>query len=285
MRAEPLHQRLGVRPRQISHRPKAGFQETRRHCRPDAWKDAHGSWSKEGLGLAGPDHGEASGLVEVRSNFCEKLVGGKTDRDGKSRLVLDLRLQFRQCYGWRRLVQPLGAGKVHPGLVERQVLNERRQARGHAKDALAFRAVLVEVRLDHHRLWAKLQGPEHGHRRTHALNAGDVAAGRHDPALAPADDHGLVAKFWSVAFFDGCIKSVAVHVGYAKLRQLLMRYDPRRAACGAAPARRLALPKAVATEGQHQPGSSGQSQAAPRTPDESPCTALRTGVVNTSENV
>ncbi len=59
----------------------------------------------------------------------------------------------------------------------------------------------------------------------------------------------------------------------------LVGHDARRGAGRAAPDGLLALPEAIAAERLHGRDSSGQSQAAPRTPDESPWTAFRTGVV------
>ena len=59
----------------------------------------------------------------------------------------------------RRAVQPLGARKVEPGLVQRQRLDQRRQRRAHAADRAGSRAVLGEVRLDDHGLRAELPAP------------------------------------------------------------------------------------------------------------------------------
>jgi hypothetical protein len=51
---------------------------------------------------------------------------------------------------------------------------------------------LLHVRFDHHRIRAGIERLEHRHRRAHAMNPGDVAAGGDHAAFAAADDHRLV---------------------------------------------------------------------------------------------
>src|SRR6185369_6182631 len=115
------------------------------------------------------------------------------------------------------------------------------------------------------------------------LDPGDVAAGGDHPALAPADDHRLVPQLRPVTLLHRGVEGVAVHVGDGEAGELLVRHHARRGAVRASAHRGLALPEAVAAERLHGTGSSGQSQAAPRTPEESPCTAWRIGVSKTSE--
>src|SRR5207244_2882277 len=110
-----------------------------------------------------------------------------------------------------------------------------------------------------------------------------VAAGGDHAAFSAADDDRHIPQLRPVALLDTRVEGVAIHVGDGQGPQVLVRHDPRAGAGRAAADRLLALPEAVAAEGFH--GSSGQSQAAPRTPEEWPCRALRTGVVKTSEKV
>ena len=63
-----------------------------------------------------------------------------------------------------------------------------------------------------------LQRLEHRHGRAHALDAGDVAGGRDDAALAAADDHRLVGQLRIVALLDRRIEGVAVDMGESSLR-------------------------------------------------------------------
>ena len=83
---------------------------------------------------------------------------------------------------------------------------------------------------DDDRLGAGLQRLEHRHGRAHALDAGDVAGGRDDAALAAADDHRLVLQLRIVALLDRRIEGVAVDMGEMQLAELGMVEQPRAAA-------------------------------------------------------
>ena len=74
------------------------------------------------------------------------------------------------------------------------------------------------------------EGLEHGHRRVHAVSAGDVAAGSHHAPVAAADDHGDVAKLRPVALLDRGIEGVAVEMGNREIVQLAVAEDARRSA-------------------------------------------------------
>ena len=95
----------------------------------------------------------------------------------------------------RRLaVQPLGAGEVEERLVDRDRLDQRRQRLHHGAHLAADADIFLHVRRDDDRLRAGFERLEHRHGRAHALDAGDVAGGRDDAALAAADDHRLVLQ-------------------------------------------------------------------------------------------
>ena len=68
---------------------------------------------------------EAARLVEVGGDLGQELVVGEADRGGDAELALDARLQAGEEDGGRRVVQPLGAGEVEEGLVERERLDRR----------------------------------------------------------------------------------------------------------------------------------------------------------------
>ena len=119
-------------------------------------------------------------------------------------------------------------------------------------------------------------GLEHGHGGSARHRAsGDIAGGRDDAALAAADDDRLVADGRIVALLDAGIEGGAVDMGDGKLIQLVVNEDPGRAAGRAA----LGLPvdsrQAIPAKAVQSASSGRQSQAAPRTPLESPYRAGR----------
>ena len=61
-------------------------------------------------------------------------------------------------------------------------------------DLAARDAVLLHVRLDHHRVGAGFERLEHRHGGAHAVGARHIAGGRHDAAPAAADDDRLVGE-------------------------------------------------------------------------------------------
>ena len=74
---------------------------------------------------------------------------------------------------------------------------------------------------------AELPGLEHGHGRTHAGLAGNVAAGGDHPALATTDDQRLVEQAWVVALFDRGIECVAVDMRDGEFEEFLVCDDAR----------------------------------------------------------
>ena len=89
-----------------------------------------------------------------------------------------------------------------------------------------------------HRFGAQLQGFEHGHGRTHAVDARDIARGRHHAALAAAHDHRLITQGRVVALFHAGIERVAIHVGDTEVEQFRARHNPAAMAGRANAARR-----------------------------------------------
>ena len=140
----------------------------------------------------------------------------------------------RQRLGRAHAVQPLGAGKIEKGLVDRQWLDQRRQLEHALAHLAADGDVFRHVRLDDHGRGAAALGLEHRHRRSDAVGSRDVAGGRHHAALSPADDHRLVGDRGIVAFLDGCVKGVAIDMGDGEHVKFRMARDPRRGAARAA---------------------------------------------------
>src|SRR5450759_1018137 len=67
-----------------------------------------------------PEDGEAARLVHVGGDLGEEFVGGKPDRDRDAQLALDLDCEARQHLGGAHAMQPLGAGEIEKGFVDRQ---------------------------------------------------------------------------------------------------------------------------------------------------------------------
>jgi hypothetical protein len=61
-------------------------------------------------------------------------------------------------------------------------------------------------------LRAKLFGAVHGHCRADALNAREVARGRHDAPLATANDNRFVSDAGVITLFNRSVEGVTVNV-------------------------------------------------------------------------
>src|SRR6185503_19165921 len=92
-----------------------------------------------------------------------------------------------------------------------------------------------------------------------------------------ADDHRLVGEVRPVALLDAGVESIAVDMGEEQVVEIVMGDQPGRVAAAAAAAGIAAgrQRQAVAAEPAHPRSlpiaAGGHSQAAPRTPLESPC--------------
>ena len=170
-------------------------------------------------------------------------------------------------------VQRSGAGQIEKRLVDRQRLDERGETQHLGPHRTPDFAVFRHLRADHHRVGAQRERPEHRHRRAHAVKPRDIAAGQNDASRAAADDDRLLGEFRPVALFHRRVKGVAIEVRNREVGQLVMRDEARRAAFGAAfrRGRRRCQGGAVAAQSRgHSRSSGGHSQAAPRSPLESP---------------
>ena len=143
-------------------------------------------------------------------------------------------------------MQPLGAGKIEKGLVDRDRLDQRRQLLHQRADLLADADIFLHVRPNHGGVRAEVERLVHRHGRADAVDAGDVAAGRDDAAFSPADDHRLVGKARVVALLDRGVEGVAIDMGDGKRAEFRVGRDAR-AAAGAATRTRCGR-QAVAAE-------------------------------------
>ena len=128
-------------------------------------------------------------------------------------------------------VRALAAGQIEKGLVDRQRLDERRQALHPLANLAADARVFGHVRLDDDRLRTQRKRPCRRHRRADAEGAGDVAAGGDDAAApAAADDDRLVGEGRVVALLDRGVEGVAVDMGDRQVVGMARAQDARRPA-------------------------------------------------------
>src|SRR6202023_1340638 len=129
--------------------------------------------------------------------------------------------------------------------------HQRRELEHELAHLASHARVFLHVRPNDAGMRAQPPRLEHGHRRSHAERARDVAGGEHDAALAAADDYGLVGERWIVALLDGGIKGVAIDVRDRECVEIAMAQPPRRAAGGAAPGSLRHVAAAIAAEAGH----------------------------------
>ncbi|MND53049.1 hypothetical protein D3C80_440760 [compost metagenome] len=154
-------------------------------------------------------------------------------------------------------MQPFGSRKFEKRLIDRKRLNEGRKLHHHLPHLTANAYIFLHIGAYDDSVGAEFQRLEHRHCRSDAADAGDVAGGGYDTALAAADNHRLVGKLRIVAFFDRRIKSVAVDMRQCQIVKLTMIDKPGRSAFAATARLRLLLGKAVATEAQNYVGRRG----------------------------
>ena len=264
--------RIGVL--QLADTSDAVFRQLRLQRLARAADETHGLVAQESLSFRFADHREAAGLVEFAGQLGEELVVGETNGDRDGDVLLHALRQRRHRLGRAVSVNALCARQIEKGFVQRQRFDQGRQVAHHLADFAAGFGVFAEVRLDDRGLRAKLQRLEHGHGGTHAILAGDIAAGGHHAASSAAHDHRLVQQRRIVALLDGGIERVAIHMRDGKRFEFGMRKDAMAAACAAAFGRLSRVGQTIAAERTHRGSPSGSpsrhSHAAPRTPLESP---------------
>ena len=87
---------------------------------------------------------------------------------------------------------------------------------------------------------------------SHTANAGDITGRRYDATFATADDDGFVCQRRIIAFLDGRIKGVAIHMRHRKRHQFRVGQHTR-AAANRAPRRGVKGVQAIATKCWHAP--------------------------------
>ena len=148
--------------------------------------------------------------------------------------LFDVDREARQHLRCRHAVQPPGARQIEKGLVDRQWLDQRRQAHSiMPRTSRPTRAYFSIFGPDHLGVRTAPQRLEHRHRRSHAESARHIAGGGDYSALTAADDHRFGGKRRIVAFLDGGIKRVAIDMGDRKGIEFSMAQQARRAAARA----------------------------------------------------
>ncbi len=204
--------------------------ERRAHLLADAPDEGHRLGRQESRGLALAQHGKSARLVEVGRELGQELVLRQADRHRDADLVLDRAREAGERTGGRAAVQPLGAGEIEEGLVDRQRLDQRREIEHQGAHLAADADVFRHVGRHDGGVRAQPAGLEHRHRRFHPEGAGDIAGGRHHAAPPAADDHRLVVQGGIVALLDRRIEGVAIHMRDGEPVDLGMPRHARRAA-------------------------------------------------------
>ena len=102
--------------------------------------------ARKAMASAPPITEKPRGLSRSEATLARNLLIGEADRDGDADLRLDPLRKAGQRQRRRGAVQPLGAGEVQEGLVDRQRLDQRRQLLHQRADLAPDRDVFLHVR-------------------------------------------------------------------------------------------------------------------------------------------
>ncbi len=198
-----------------------------------------GSGASKAAASAAPITAKPRGLLRSTAIFASSRFGARPIETVTPTVALDLEGEAGEHGGGRRAVQRLGAGEIEHRLVDRQRLDQRREAFHQRADLPRGSGVFGEVGADDHGVRAGLQRLEHRHGAAHAGQPGDVAGGADHAARAAADDHRAGRQLRPVALLDAGVERVAVDMGDREGQQLGMRHHPPAAALRTSDRRRL----------------------------------------------
>ena len=198
---------------------------------PDAPHVAHRQRREEFPHVLGRDDEEPVRLRDVardlgdelaRRHACARREGG-LGPDGGLDLASDLR---------GRPEQPDARGHVEEGLVERERLDERREATEDLAELAGYRDVPLHAAAHDHGAGAAGDRGGHRHRGVDAEGARLVGRRGHDPPAPVApDEHRAPAERGIVPLLDGSVECVHVdveNVASHAPRPLRARSPPRR---------------------------------------------------------
>ena len=123
-------------------------------------------------------------------------------------------------------MQRLGPGQIEHRLVDRQRLQQWREARHHPADLPPDGDVFFEVWADHDSIRTRLQCLEHRHRAAHAVDARDIAGRGDNAAHAATDNHRLGCQFRPITLLHTGVERIAVDMRDGQVEQFGMPQDP-----------------------------------------------------------
>ncbi len=144
-------------------------------------------------------------------------------------------------------MQAFRAAQIQKSLIDGKRFDEGRQVTHHLPHFTTNANILFHVWLNDDGVGTGFQCLEHGHGRSHAMNAGKIAGRRYHAAFSAADDERFVPQFRIVAFFDRGVKRITINMRQRELIKLAVTEKARAAACMASSASvRFLRRKAVA---------------------------------------
>jgi len=248
-RSETRGEVFAVAVEEITDGAQTGLFKAGLHGGANAPDDLDGLGPEECGGVRLAQDREAARLVEIGGDLGEELVVGQTDGGGNADFGLDAADQAGKLGGGGLAVEPLGASEIEKGFVEAERFDDRGEALHQRFDLAGDVHIGAHPGGDDDGVGAQLEGLKHRHGGTHALNAGNVAAGGDDPALAAADDDGVIGEGGIVAFLDAGIEGIAIDMGDGEGVEFGVMEEARGAAEVAAAGPERGPGQAVATEG------------------------------------
>ena len=138
---------------------------------------------------------------------------GQTDGGGDANFCFDAADQAGELGGGGFAVQTFGAGEVEERFIEAERFDDGGELEEQVLDLARDLDIGGHAGFDDDGVGAELEGLEHRHGGADALDAGDVAAGGDDTALAAADDDGVIGEVGIVALLDAGIEGIAIDMG------------------------------------------------------------------------
>ncbi len=186
---------------------------TTRVCSPTPHRRRIGSGARKAASSPGRTTTRPSGFRRSEAILATSLVVGNADARGETDLVAH-RGPDLAGDGFRWAEERLAPRHVEERLVDRDLLQERREAAQDLHHPAALAAVLRPVDREEGAAGAERRGGAEGHRRVDAEGAGLVAGGRDDAAgmRIAAHDHGPAAQLGPVALLDRREERVEVDV-------------------------------------------------------------------------
>ena len=214
MGAKPTNEKVLGQLGEVSDRRHAVLDQRPARGRADAPQPLDAQRREERGFLAARDDDQPVGLAQVTGNLGHEPIRRDTDRHGQLRLVVDSLLQL--LGGLLAVAEELlRAGQIEERLVDRERLDQRREAPEDGHDLLAHGVVLGTVDGHEDALRAERAGRAQRHGRAHAELARLVGGRADDAAVvgaATADDDRLAAQRRVVALLDGRKERVEVRM-------------------------------------------------------------------------